>query len=269
MSAGVVVREAVGGTRAGSGASSDPGLALRAAGLEMRFRLVHERSYSLKQAIVGLGRRRRGEDFFAVRGVDLEVGRGEILGVIGRNGSGKTTLLKILAGVLFPTAGSVERNGRVSSLIELGAGFIPDLTGAENIYLSGAILGLSRKEVSRRFDRIVDFAELWDFIDTPIKNYSSGMYARLGFAIATDADAEILLIDEVLAVGDAAFQEKCYARMAEHRAARKTIVIVSHDLGVIERYCDRVLLMETGRVAAGGAPAEVIARYLAGPPAAG
>lgn len=238
-------------------------LAIDARGLEMRFRLVHERTGSLKEALIGWRSRRRGEDFYAVRDVDLAVGRGEILGVIGRNGSGKTTLLKILAGVLFATAGRLRMSGRISSLIELGAGFVPDLTGTENVYLSGAILGLSRREVAQRFDRIVDFAGLRDFIDTPVKNYSSGMYARLGFAIATDADADILLIDEVLAVGDAAFQEKCYHRMGEYRAARKTIVIVSHDLRAIENYCDRVVQMKSGRVVADGPPAEVTARYLA------
>jgi ABC-type polysaccharide/polyol phosphate transport system ATPase subunit len=248
---------------AGPGAPAD-GPALLASGVEMRFRLVHERSYSLKDYFVNRKRLRRGEDFYAVRGVSLEVGRGEILGIIGRNGSGKTTLLRIFAGVLFPTAGRVVCNGRVASLIDLGAGFVPDLTGAENIYLSGAMLGLSRKETSRQFDRIVQFAELEEFIDTPIKNYSSGMYARLGFAIATDVDAEILLIDEVLAVGDAPFQEKCHERMAERRAAGKTIVIVSHDLALIEKHCDRALLMEAGRIVAAGPPAEVVARYREG-----
>ncbi len=202
------------------------------------------------------------EPFYALREVTFSIPRGETLGIIGRNGSGKSTALKLIAGVMAPTEGYVRVSGRVSPLIELGAGFHGDLTGRENIILNGCILGMSGKEVRERFDDIVTFAELWDFIDTPVKRYSSGMYVRLGFAVAVHSNPEILLVDEVLSVGDAQFQEKCLARMHEFQSQGVTIVVVSHDMGLVEKFCHRALLMENGHLVDEGAPKTLISRYL-------
>jgi ABC-type polysaccharide/polyol phosphate transport system ATPase subunit len=205
--------------------------------------------------------RRRSEDFWAVKSVDFEVERGEALGIIGHNGAGKSTILKLLANITAPTDGEITINGRLSALIEVGSGFHPELTGRENIFLNGSILGMRRREIVRKFDSIVDFAGVRQFIDTPVKRYSSGMYVRLGFSIAAHLDPDILLLDEVLAVGDAAFQAKCIRRISELKTAGTTIVFISHDLGAVERLCDRVLLMQHGQIAASGDTREVIAEY--------
>ncbi len=199
--------------------------------------------------------------FYALRDVSFRVDRGETLGIIGRNGSGKSTILKLMAGVTAPSQGEIEVYGRISPLIELGAGFHPDLTGRENVFLNASILGMSRKEARARFDEIISFAELWDFIDTPVKRYSSGMYMRLGFAVAVHSDPDILLVDEVLAVGDASFQEKCLAKMQEFRSRGVTIVLVSHSMTLIQDFCQRALALHGGRVIAEGSPAEVVQRY--------
>jgi ABC-type polysaccharide/polyol phosphate transport system ATPase subunit len=205
--------------------------------------------------------RRRAEDFWAVRDVSFEVQRGEALGIIGHNGAGKSTILKLLSNITAPTSGEITINGRLSALIEVGSGFHPELTGRENIYLNGSILGMRRREIAEKFDSIVDFAGVRQFIDTPVKRYSSGMYVRLGFSIAAHLDPDILLLDEVLAVGDAAFQARCIRRISELKAAGTTIVFISHDLGAVERLCDRVLLMRRGEIAASGDTREVIAEY--------
>ncbi len=202
------------------------------------------------------------EPFYALRDVTFSIARGETVGIIGRNGSGKSTLLKLIAGVMAPTTGDVQIRGRVSPLIELGAGFHPDLTGRENVFLNACILGMSGKEIRERFDDIVNFAELWDFIDTPIKRYSSGMYVRLGFAVAIHSDPEILLVDEVLAVGDAHFQEKCLAKMQEFRSQDVTIIVVSHSLELVEQFCQRAMLIDGGHLVEDGQPQAVIPRYL-------
>ncbi len=207
--------------------------------------------------------RRRAQDFWAVRDVSFEVKRGEALGIIGHNGAGKSTILKLLSNITAPTSGEITINGRLSALIEVGSGFHPDLTGRENIYLSGSILGMRRREIAQKLDSIVDFAGISQFIDTPVKRYSSGMYVRLGFSIAAHLDPDILLLDEVLAVGDAAFQAKCLNRIKELEQGGTTIVFISHDLRAVERLCARVILMERGQVAAEGAPREVIRRYMA------
>ena len=229
----------------------------------MEFRLVHERNVTLKEALVRAlrGEKRRVEQFRALDGVSLRVERGEVFGVIGHNGSGKTTLLRLLSGVLSPTAGSIVVDGRVTTLIELGAGFNPDLSGEENVYLGGALFGLARSEMRRRLPSIVAFSELERFIHVPVKNYSAGMHARLGFALATDVDPDVLLVDEVLAVGDESFQQKCLQRMRGFREAGKTIVVVSHDLATVETFCDRAMLLERGHVVASGGTREVVARY--------
>ena len=205
--------------------------------------------------------RARKQEFFALRDVSFEVRRGEAVGIIGHNGAGKSTALKLLSNITAPTSGEITINGRLSALIEVGSGFHPELTGRENVYLSGSILGMRRAEISDKLDQIVDFAGVRQFIDTPVKRYSSGMYVRLGFSIAAHLDPDILLLDEVLAVGDAAFQQKCLGRIGDLKSAGKTIVFVSHDLGAVERLCDRVLLLHKGEVAAEGAPREVIRHY--------
>lgn len=200
---------------------------------------------------------------WALREVSFEVNEGEVLGIIGRNGSGKSTLLKILSRITKPTRGRAEIKGRVGSLIEVGTGFHPDLTGRENIYLSGAILGMTRAEIRRKFDEIVTFSEIEKFIDTPVKHYSSGMYVRLAFSVAAHLEPEILLIDEVLAVGDAAFQEKCMGRMGKVKAEGRTILFVSHNMGAVSSLCKRTLLLENGKIVAFGPTYEVVQTYLA------
>ena len=202
------------------------------------------------------------EPFHALKDVTFSIARGETVGLIGRNGSGKSTILKLIAGVMAPTTGDVQIHGRVSPLIELGAGFHPDLTGGENIILNGSILGMSGKEVRERFDDIIAFAELRDFIDTPVKRYSSGMYMRLGFSVAVHSDPGVLLVDEVLSVGDAAFQEKCLAKMHEFKSQGVTIVVVSHSMELVEKFCERAMLIDGGHLVDEGAPQVVIPRYL-------
>jgi lipopolysaccharide transport system ATP-binding protein len=199
---------------------------------------------------------------WALRDVDLHAERGEVLGVIGRNGAGKSTLLKILSRVTAPSSGQVKLKGRLASLLEVGTGFHPELTGRDNIYLNGAILGMSRREVTRRFDEIVQFAEVEEFVDTPVKRYSSGMYVRLAFAVAAHIDPDILLVDEVLAVGDAAFQRKCIGRMGAVASEGRTVLVVSHNMATIDSLCTRCILIERGSVAGDGQPAAVIRQYL-------
>src|SRR5579872_3908138 len=206
-------------------------------------------------------RRKQHEEFWALKDVSLEVHDGEVLGLIGRNGSGKTTLLKILSRITKPTSGWAEIRGRVGSLLEVGTGFHPELTGRENAFLSGAILGMRRAEIARKFDEIVAFAELEKFIDTPVKHYSSGMYVRLAFAVAAHLEPEILLVDEVLAVGDINFQKKCLGKMGDVARAGRTVVLVSHQLNQMRRLCDRVVWVDGGAIRMIGAAHEVVSAY--------
>ena len=202
------------------------------------------------------------ETFPALRGVSFQVPKGCTYGVIGRNGSGKSTLLKCVAGISRPSAGSITVDGRVSALIELGAGFHPEISGRENVFINGIMLGLSKKEVERRFDEIVEFAELQDFIDAPVKTYSSGMYMRLGFAVAIHVDPEVLLVDEVLAVGDQGFTIKCLDKFAEFRRKNKTILLVTHSLDLVEKFCDQALWLDKGQTKAEGESKRVVASYI-------
>ena len=225
------------------------------------FRIFHERNQSLKASIM---RRKRMdfEDFLALDDVSLEVREGETFGLIGENGSGKSTLLKCMAKILRPDKGSISVVGKSSALLELGAGFHPELSGRENVYLNGSILGLSKREVDTRFDDIVSFAGLERFIDTPVKNYSSGMYVRLGFAVAISIEPDVLLVDEVLAVGDEAFQRKCGEKFADLRGAGKTIVIVSHAMESVRNLCDRVAWLEHGVLRKIDTAGNVVDEYL-------
>ncbi|TMK87685.1 MAG: ABC transporter ATP-binding protein, partial [Actinobacteria bacterium] len=228
-----------------------------------RFRLYHERNQSLKIWMMR-GRRATFEEFWALRDVSLEMEEGKTFGLIGENGSGKSTLLKCIAKILRPDSGRIGVTGKVSALLELGAGFHPELSGRENVYLNGSILGLGKRDLDRIFDDIVGFAGLERFIDTPVKNYSSGMYIRLGFSVAINVDPDILLIDEILAVGDEQFQRKCNEKFAEFKDQGKTVVIVSHALGSVRNMCDRVALLDHGRVKELGPASEVIDAYLGG-----
>ncbi|HEY8239900.1 MAG TPA: ABC transporter ATP-binding protein [Kiritimatiellia bacterium] len=202
------------------------------------------------------------EDFWALRGVNFKIPRGRTVGVVGPNGSGKSSLLGLCAGTISPTEGRVVTTGRVSSLLELGAGFHPDLSGRENVYLNAAVLGIPREDVTRRIDSIIDFAGLRDFIDMPVKHYSSGMYVRLGFAVAVEMDPDVLLVDEVLAVGDMAFQMKCFDRIKDFQKRGKTMLLVTHDLVAVEQFCDEVKLVHQGRLVAEGNPSDVILTYM-------
>src|SRR5436190_1271599 len=200
---------------------------------------------------------RPDETFAAVRDVTFTVPRGQTLGVIGRNGSGKSTLLKLVAGITKPTTGTVDVKGRISALIELGAGFHPEISGRENVFINGIMLGLTKREVARRFDEIVEFAEMKDFIDAPVKTYSSGMYMRLGFAVAIHVNPDVLLVDEVLAVGDEGFTHKCLDKFAEFKRRNKTILLVTHSLGLVERFCDEAVWLDAGRKKGQGDPKPV------------
>jgi ABC-type polysaccharide/polyol phosphate transport system ATPase subunit len=225
-------------------------------GVSKRFRLYRERPSSVKQRL--LVTRSKAEDFWALRDVSFVIPEGSSLGLIGHNGSGKTTVLKCIAGILRPSAGTIRSRGRMAALLELGAGFHPELTGRENVYLNASFLGLPRRETERVYDDIVAFAELGDFMDNQVKFYSSGMLVRLGFAVAVHVDPEILLIDEVLAVGDEAFQQRCIDRVREFQRDGRTIVLVTHALDTVVDVCDRAVMLDHGRVHEDGQPAEVV-----------
>jgi ABC-2 type transport system ATP-binding protein len=228
-----------------------------------RYRRWERRPGSLKEAFVRFLRRDAWayEDFWALEEISLSVQRGEVVGVCGANGSGKSTLLKVVAGILPMTHGRITVRGTIATLLDLGTGFLPELTGRENIVLNGAIMGLSDAEMARKMESIIDFADLGPFIDSPIKTYSSGMYMRLGFAIAVHVDADILLIDEILAVGDAAFQQKCSARLQQIQQNGTALLIVSHTLSVLSTLCNRVIWLDQGCVMAEGHPIEVLQQY--------
>jgi lipopolysaccharide transport system ATP-binding protein len=235
---------------------------VRLENVTQRFRVIQERPDSLRELFAKRFRHNVSyHDFDAVRNVSLEVPPGQMLGLIGRNGSGKSTLLKIVAGVYKPTAGRVHVNGSIAPLIELGAGFHHELTGRENILLNGLLMGHSKEEMREREQSIIDFAEIGDFIDAPIKQYSSGMHTRLAFAVATEVDPQVLILDEILAVGDDAFQQKCFARIQNFRQAGKTILFVSHSMQTVIEFCDRAVLLEKGSVVADGDPTEVAGVY--------
>jgi ABC-2 type transport system ATP-binding protein len=247
--------------RRGGGRDSD--IAVHVEGVSKKFRLYKERNQTLKAAMMR-GGRATYDDFWALRDVSFEIPTGGVFGLIGQNGSGKSTLLKCMAKILVPEEGRIRVDGKISALLELGAGFHPELSGRENVYLNGSILGLSRRDIDRKFDEIVDFAGLEQFIDTPVKNYSSGMYVRLGFSVAINVDPDVLLVDEVLAVGDEAFQRKCDEKFADLRDAGKTIVVVSHALSTVRTMCDAAAWLEHGVVKEIGVPGLLIDKYVEG-----
>ena len=237
------------------------GVAVRVDHVTKSFRMYHERNQSLKSAIMR-GRTSVHEDFLALKDVSFDVPSGSTFGLIGSNGSGKSTLLKCLANIYYPNQGSITHHGRIAAMLEVGSGFHQELSGRENIFLNGSILGMSRKEVTRKFDEIVDFSGVEHFIDQPVKNYSSGMYVRLGFAIAINVDPDILVVDEVLAVGDAEFQEKCFRKFSDFKADGKTVILVSHSMGTVESMCDHAAWLDRGTLRVVGESKSTIAAYL-------
>ena len=224
------------------------------------FKVYHDKGYSLKEKML-FWQRNDYETRTVLNGISFKVNKGEAVGLIGKNGSGKSTTLKLLSRIMYPDKGVVNINGRVACLIELGAGFHPDMIGRENIYINASIFGLTKKEIDDKLQQIIDFSELWDFIDNPVRTYSSGMYMRLAFAVAINVAADILLIDEILAVGDIKFQEKCFNKLKEIKKAGTTIVIVSHSLGQIEEFCDKSIWLKDGKIAMIDTPQTVHKKY--------
>ncbi len=236
--------------------------AIKVENLSKTFRIPHEKTTTLKGAALGILSKKNYTDFRALESISFEVEKGEFLGIIGRNGSGKSTLLKILAGIYVPDSGKIVVSGKLSPFLELGVGFNPELTGRENLFLGGAILGLTKEQISAKFDDIVSFSELSEFVDMKLKNYSSGMQVRLAFSLAINAHAEVLLMDEVLAVGDTNFQAKCINEFNKHKKRGKTVVLVSHDINIIQKYCDRAILLTNGRMKVIGKAKDVVAEYV-------
>ncbi len=237
-------------------------IAIKVSNVSKTFILPHEKHTSLKSAFINFYKRKKGyEKQQVLNNVSFEVKKGEFFGIVGRNGSGKSTLLKLISGIYTPDTGSIEINGKLVPFIELGVGFNPELTGRENVFLNGALLGFSRKEMEAMYDEIVEFAELERFMDQKLKNYSSGMQVRLAFSIAIRAKADILVLDEVLAVGDEAFQKKCYEYFAELKRNKKTVILVTHDMTSVQRFCSRAMLIDGGDVIENGNPAHVAQKY--------
>ncbi|MFZ0313065.1 MAG: ABC transporter ATP-binding protein [Candidatus Korobacteraceae bacterium] len=235
---------------------------IRLENVTQRFRVIHERPDTVRELFSKLFRKRSSyHDFEAVKDVSFDVPHGQAVGIIGRNGSGKSTLLKIIAGVYRPTKGTVTVNGTLAPLIELGAGFHHELTGRENILLNGLLMGYSKREMLERQQAIIDFADIGEFIDAPVKQYSSGMYMRLAFAVAIEVDPQVLVLDEILAVGDMGFQAKCFERIRRFRDSGKTILLVTHNMDNVEEHCERAILVDHGRIVVDGSPDEAIAMY--------
>ncbi len=235
---------------------------IKAENISKIFRIPHEKINSLRGVILSMLTKKNYEEFKALDDISFEIQRGEFFGIIGRNGSGKSTLLKILAGIYESDSGTIQINGRISPFLELGIGFHPELSGRDNIFLNATVLGLSQSQIEKKFKDIVEFSELERFIDQKLKNYSSGMHMRLGFSIAIHANREIFLLDEVLAVGDSNFQQKCIAELTKHKKQKRTIILVSHDLRAIRQYCDRAMLLSNGRIIAIGNPNQIISNYI-------
>ena len=236
-------------------------IAIRVDGLSKCYHVYERPQDRLKQSL-WLGRKQFYREFWALRDVSFEIKRGETFGIIGRNGSGKSTLLQMIAGTLSPTAGTVQVNGRVAALLELGSGFNPDFTGRENVFMNGAILGLSEAEIARRFDEIAAFADIGDFIEQPVKTYSSGMMVRLAFAVSVCVEPDILIVDEALAVGDMAFQFKCMDRLDKLTQSGTTLLFVSHDIGAVKAFCQQALYLHTGTIKAAGSASDMTELYL-------
>ena len=229
--------------------------------LYKNFKIYYDKANTIKERLIRFGKGKK-EEREILKGINLEIKKGDIVGLIGVNGSGKSTLLKLMTKIIYPTKGSVETQGKLTSLLELGAGFHPDFSGRENIYFNASIFGLTRKEIDKRLDKIIEFSELQSFIDNPVRTYSSGMYMRLAFSVAINVDAEILLIDEILSVGDQHFQEKCFQKIEELKAEGKTIVFVTHGMGAVRRFCTRAVWLHQGEIKMDGSTEKVIDAYI-------
>lgn len=235
--------------------------AIRIRNLYKDFKINSDKARTLKEKVL-FSKRNKVDRITILKDIDLDIKKGETVALIGTNGSGKSTLLKLMTKIIYPTKGTIKTYGKLTSLLELGAGFHPDFTGRENIYFNAAIFGLTKQEIEKRLDQIIEFAELGDFIDNPVRTYSSGMYMRLAFSIAINVDAEILLIDEILAVGDQHFQDKCFAKLHELKESDKTIVIVTHNLDQVKNLCNRAIWIKDGKVQMDGKPDNVVEKYL-------
>lgn len=238
--------------------------AIKIRNLSKRYKIYHQKELNLKYTFLNFITGKKSsfyDEFWALKNVSMDIKKGQTVGIIGENGGGKSTLLKLMAGILYPDEGTLTTHGKIATLIEIGAGFHPELSGRENVYINGAVLGFQKKEIDHKFEQILEFSGLEKFIDNPIKTYSSGMYVRLGFSIAINVNPDILLVDEILAVGDENFQKKCLQKIGQFKEEGKTIVLVSHDLGTIEKMCDHTFLLDDGKVSSEGNPADVISDY--------
>ena len=229
--------------------------------LYKNFTIYYDKANTIKERLIRFGKGKK-EEREILKGINLEIKKGDVVGLIGINGSGKSTLLKLMTKIIYPTKGTVETQGKLTSLLELGAGFHPDFSGRENIYFNASIFGLTKKEIDKRLDQIIEFSELSSFIDNPVRTYSSGMYMRLAFSVAINVDAEILLIDEILSVGDQHFQEKCFKKIEELKSEGKTIVFVTHGMGAVKRFCTRAIWLHQGKIKMDGKTDEVIDEYI-------
>ena len=238
-------------------------IAIEVKNLYKNFTVYYDKANTIKERLIRLGRGKR-EEREILKNINIEIKRGEVVGLIGVNGSGKSTLLKLMTKIIYPSKGSVETHWKLTSLLELGAGFDPDFSGRENIYFNASIFGLTRKEIDERLEQIIEFSELRSFIDNPVRTYSSGMYMRLAFSVAINVDAEILLIDEILSVGDEHFQEKCFKKLEELKSEGKTIVFVTHGMGSVKRFCTRAVWLHQGEIKKDGYVDEVIEAYVEG-----
>ena len=227
-----------------------------------KFNVYFDKTNTIKEKLLFWNRSKNKEERTVLDDISLDIKKGEVVGLIGTNGSGKSTLLKLMTKIIYPTKGTIETKGKLTSLLELGAGFHPDFSGRENIYTNASIFGLTKKEIDARLDDIISFSELGQYIDNPVRTYSSGMYMRLAFSVAINVDAEILLVDEILSVGDQHFQEKCFKKIEELKAEGKTIVIVTHTMGAVERFCDRAVWLYNGKIKMDGTAKEVVPEYL-------
>ena len=240
----------------------DNNIAIKVKNVDKSFNIYYDRANTLKERMLFFARNKRREKRQVLKDINLDIKKGETVALIGVNGSGKSTLLKLMTQIIFPNKGTIETNGKLTSLLELGAGFHPDFSGRENIYFNSSIFGLTRKEIDERLEQIIEFSELRDFIDNPVRTYSSGMYMRLAFSVAINVDADILLIDEILSVGDQHFQEKCFNKMRELKAEGKTMVFVTHSMESVRNLCDRAIWLYDGKVRMDGNTNEVVEEYL-------
>ena len=242
--------------------SKDTQIVISAKNVTKKFNVFFDKTNTIKEKLLFWNRTKNKEERTVLNNINLDIKKGEVVGLIGTNGSGKSTLLKLMTKIIYPNQGSITTEGKLTSLLELGAGFHPDFSGRENIYFNASIFGLTKKEIDDRLEQIIEFSELKDYIDNPVRTYSSGMYMRLAFSVAINVDAEILLIDEILSVGDQHFQEKCFRKIEELKEEGKTIVIVTHTMGCVERFCTRAVWLYNGEIKMDGTPSQVVPEYM-------